>query len=132
MATNLRAQQYPFLPVDHSPKNIERILEDRQGRLWIATHDDVLCFDGSRFFSLRDYGLPATPSYSLIEDNDGGILSGMESGIYRYYHGRLEHIVSGVSYEIPISMSSRRLTGFASWAALGRWRSSLAERPESI
>jgi ligand-binding sensor domain-containing protein len=94
--TYLPAQQYPFLFVNNSPKNIERILEDQQGRLWVATHDDLLCFDGSRFFSLRNYGLPATPSYSLMEDGDGGILSGMESGIYRYHLGRLEHIVSGL------------------------------------
>jgi hypothetical protein len=51
------AQQYPILPVPGSPRNIEHILEDRQGRLWMSTRDDVLCFDGARFFSL-----PGVPS----------------------------------------------------------------------
>jgi hypothetical protein len=96
IAAGLRAQQYPFLFVDHSPRNIERILEDRQGRLWVSTHDDLLCFDGSRFFSLHDFRFPAVLSYALTEDGEGGILSGSERGVYRYYRGRLEHIISGL------------------------------------
>ena len=52
VASALLGQQYPFVPVPNSPKNIERILQDKLGRLWMATHDDVVCFDGARFFSL--------------------------------------------------------------------------------
>jgi len=89
-------QQYPFVPVANSPKNIERILQDRQGRLWMGTHNDVLCFDGSRFFSLRQLGLPAEGNYGLVEDAEGGILSASVSGLYRFMRGRLEHVVSGL------------------------------------
>ena len=95
LAPALSAQQFPFIQIAGSPRNIERLLEDRQGRLWVATHDDVLCFDGSRFFSLRDFGLPPVFGYSLIEDDEGGILSGSDQGIYRFYRGRLEHVVAG-------------------------------------
>lgn len=90
-------QQYPFVPVTNSPKNIEQILEDKQGRLWMSTHDDVLCFDGTRFFSLREFGLPAVGSTGLAEDTEGGILSASESGVYRFIQGGLEHVVSGRS-----------------------------------
>ena len=88
-------QQYPFVPIRNSPRNIERILQDRQGRLWMSTHDDVLCFDGTRFFSLHDYGLPPVGSFGLTEDAEGGILSASEGGIYRFIQGRLEHVLSG-------------------------------------
>jgi ligand-binding sensor domain-containing protein/tRNA A-37 threonylcarbamoyl transferase component Bud32 len=97
LASALLAQQYPFVPVANSPKNIERILQDGQGRLWMSTHDDVLCFDGTRFFSLREFGLPAVLSYGLAEDTEGGIWSASESGVYRFLRGRLEHVVSGLS-----------------------------------
>jgi streptogramin lyase len=97
VASVLLGQQYPFVPITNSPKNIERILQDKQGRLWMSTHDDVLCFDGTRFFSLREFGFPAVPSYGLAEDMDGGILSASESGVYRFVQGRLEHLVSGLS-----------------------------------
>jgi tRNA A-37 threonylcarbamoyl transferase component Bud32 len=90
----LRAQQYPFIPVAHSPKNIEHILEDRQGRLWVATHDDVLCFDGQRFFSLHDFGLPAFFPTSLAEDAEGGILIPTYGGLYRFFQGRVAHVFS--------------------------------------
>ena len=96
VATALLGQQYPFVPVTNSPRNIERILQDKRGRLWMSTHDDVLCFDGTRFFSLREFGLPAVMTYGLAEDAEGGILSASERGVYRFIQGRLEHVVSGL------------------------------------
>jgi tRNA A-37 threonylcarbamoyl transferase component Bud32 len=96
LASGLAAQQYPFIRVAGSPGNVERVLEDRQGRLWIASHFDLLCFDGSHFYSLREFGFPAKFSYGLIEDAEGGILSGTPEGIYRFYQGRLEHPVAGL------------------------------------
>ena len=96
VASALLGQQYPFVPVANSPRNIERILQDKQGRLWMSTHDDVLCFDGTRFFSLREFGLPVVFVYGLAEDTEGGILSASEQGVYRFIQGRLEHVVSGL------------------------------------
>ena len=72
VASALLGQQYPFVPVPNSPKNIERILQDKLGRLWMSTHNDVVCFDGARFFSLREFGLPAEIIYGLAEDAEGG------------------------------------------------------------
>jgi len=99
LAAVLPAQQYPFVEVAHSPRNIEHILQDRQGRLWIGTHDDVLCFDGERFFSLREFGLPPLLNASLAEDQDGGILSATGRGIFRFFQGHLEHMLP----DVPVS-----------------------------
>jgi tRNA A-37 threonylcarbamoyl transferase component Bud32/ligand-binding sensor domain-containing protein len=90
--------------VANSPKNIEHMLQDGQGRLWIATHDDVLCFDGSRFFSLRELGLPPTLN-SLSDDGDGGILMTSTSDVYRFSRGRLEHIFSRPGEQDAIGVS---------------------------
>src|ERR1700678_1741613 len=104
LAPALPGQQYPFIPVANSPRNIEHMLQDGQGRLWIATHDDVLCFDGSRFFSLRELGLPPTLN-SLSDDGDGGILMTSTSDVYRFSRGRLEHIFSRPGEQDAIGVS---------------------------
>jgi len=104
IAPALLGQQYPFIPVVNSPRNIEHILEDRQGRLWISTHDDVLCFDGFRFFSLHEFGLPKVQS-ALSEDMEGGILSASASGVYRFFQGRLERVLSGVEVSDAIGVA---------------------------
>lgn len=96
LAATLPAQQYPIVPIPNSPKNIEHIVEDGQGRLWIATHDDVLAFDGVRFFSLRDLGLPPLFPMSLAVDDDGGILICSNHGVHRYARGHVESIVTGL------------------------------------
>jgi ligand-binding sensor domain-containing protein len=104
LAPALPGQQYPFIPVANSPRNIEHILQDKQGRLWIATHDDVLCFDGSRFFSLHEFGLPKVQS-ALSEDLDGGILSASAGGVYRFFQGRLERVLSGVIVQEAVGVA---------------------------
>lgn len=96
LAAALPAQQYPFVAASHAPGNIEHILQDRQGRLWVSTHDDVLCFDGARFFSMHELGLPNVGNTnSLTEDDEGGILSSSGLGLYRIFDGRLENLLPG-------------------------------------
>jgi tRNA A-37 threonylcarbamoyl transferase component Bud32 len=104
LAPALHGQQYPFIPVANSPRNIEHILQDKQGRLWVATHDDVLCFDGSRFFSLHEFGLPKVQS-AISEDLDGGILAAASYGLYRFYQGRLQHVFSGAIVEEAVGVA---------------------------
>src|SRR5580658_8368092 len=104
IAPALLGQQYPFIPVANSPRNIEHILEDRQGRLWISTHDDVLCFDGARFLSLHELGLP-TGLHALSEDLEGGVLAATGNGVFRFFRGRLEHVLSGVIVEEAIGVA---------------------------
>src|SRR5271165_4640730 len=73
------AQQYPFLRVAGSPKNPQALFQDSKGRLWI-TGNDLACFDGSRFFFLRDYGFPAVAALDVSEDPGGAIWIGAETG----------------------------------------------------
>jgi hypothetical protein len=94
------AQQYPFIPVPNAPKVINRLFQDSQSRLWVATDDDVQMFDGLRFYSLREAGFPATPVREISEDDEGGIWSATGSGLYRFQDGRISHIVAGNTVNI--------------------------------
>ncbi len=78
-----RAQRYPILPVAGSPPNITALLQDGQSRLWVGTVDNVWCFDGARFYSLRSFGFPAERVTSLAEDSRGGIWIGTDGDIAR-------------------------------------------------
>jgi len=78
-APMLPAQQYPFVPVPGSPAGIRTIVEGTGGRLWIAAGDDVFCFDGRLFFSLRSHGLPPVQAEALAEDGKSGVWIGSQS-----------------------------------------------------
>lgn len=99
------AQHYPILPVAGSPREITALIQDSRSALWIATNDDVVCFDGRNFYSVRAAGLPRARATGLAEDSDGGIWISMqgtagngvpdESGLYRYQHGKVDSIFKG-------------------------------------
>ena len=93
------AQQYPFLPVAGSPKNVKALFQDSRGRLWVGG-DDLACFDGAHLFFLRDYGFPRAATSVITEDSSGGIWIGAETGVYRFANGRLEEIAKGVTVSI--------------------------------
>jgi tRNA A-37 threonylcarbamoyl transferase component Bud32/ligand-binding sensor domain-containing protein len=98
-ASDAFAQQYPFLPVAGSPKNVKALFEDSRGRLWLGG-DRLAFFDGNRFFFLVDYGFPAVASYSITEDANGAIWIGAETGVYRFSDGRIEEISKGVATSV--------------------------------
>ena len=91
----LFGQQYPFLPVPGAPKNVRTLFQDSLGRLWVGG-DQLACFDGTRLFSLADYGLPAGQTYSVAEDSSGAIWIGAGNGLYRFSRGQVEAVSSGV------------------------------------
>jgi ligand-binding sensor domain-containing protein len=65
---------------------------------------DLSCFDGSRFFSLSDYGLPAAITLDVAEDASGAIWIGTENGAYRFWSGHVENVASGSAFSlVPIS-----------------------------
>jgi Protein kinase domain len=80
-------------------------MQDSHSRLWVGTDDNVYCFDGSRFYSLRSSGLPRGLVNSLAEDGEGGIWIGLNGesgwggsghgGLYRYRGGHTELVLSG-------------------------------------
>jgi tRNA A-37 threonylcarbamoyl transferase component Bud32 len=98
-------QQYPFLPVPGGPKSVESLFQDSRGRLWLGG-PELACFDGTRFFFLRDYGLPPVHTYAISEDSSGAIWLGMDTGVYRFANGRAEQaaVASAISV-IPVSPS---------------------------
>ena len=92
------AQQYPFVAVKapNPPQGVKGLFQDHIGRLWVRTTSDVACFDGSRFFYLRNYGFPDTEARSIAEDDDGAIWIGSSLGLHRFWKGKLVRIQEGV------------------------------------
>ena len=93
------AQQYAFLPVAGSPKSAKVLFQDAQGRLWIGG-DQASCFDGTRFFSLRDYGLPPAVTYAFADDSSGAMWIATENGVYRFANGRVQLIAPGMAVSV--------------------------------
>jgi len=122
-------QQYPFLPVPGSPKSVKTLFQDSQGRLWLGG-DQVSCFDGERFFFLRDYGLPLAATYSITEDPGGAIWIATETGVYRFAQGRVQAIAPGFAVSVIAAAPDMAVAavgpagrGFPSNASLVRmWR----------
>jgi len=92
-------QQYPFLPVAGSPKNVKTLFQDARGRIWLGG-DELACFDGTHLFFLSDYGFPPVQSYDIGEDTSGAIWIGAETGVYRFANGRMEEISKGVAVSV--------------------------------
>ncbi len=109
-------QQYPFLPVPGSPKDGKAIFQDSRGRLWIAG-DQLACFDGNRFFFLRDYGFPAVTAFDVTEDPSGAIWIGAETGVYRFSNGHVEEVAQGVAVSVIAATPD---TAVAAVGPLGR------------
>jgi ligand-binding sensor domain-containing protein/predicted Ser/Thr protein kinase len=104
------AQHYPFLPVPNSPHGIYTLFQDSHSALWLGTVNDVLRFDGTLFYSLRQYGFPKEVPVSFAEDSAGGIWIATQSsaalggnqhgGLYRYQAGRVVRIMAGDSMTV--------------------------------
>jgi hypothetical protein len=99
MACETFAQQYPFFLVPGSPKGMTKLFQDSRGRLWLAGPEPA-CFDGARFFLLRDYGLPPGEAYDYSEDSSGVIWMGAETGVYRFADGHIQAVARGVARSV--------------------------------
>ena len=105
LAATSFAQHFPILAVPGSPHAIFTMMQDSRSALWLGTIDDVIRFDGERFYSLRPYGFPRETPNSFAEDKDGGIwitTQGTDAnggtgrgGVYRYQAGRVIKVFSG-------------------------------------
>src|SRR4051794_40449155 len=63
---------------------INTILQDSRGFLWIGTNTGLSRFDGSRFVSYDSrQGLPSPRVTALLETADGGLLVGTAGGLAR-------------------------------------------------
>jgi hypothetical protein len=95
VANSLFGQQLPFLLVPGGPANIGFIFQDHLGRLWVTAPKDVQCFDGTRFYSLHDFGFPSAGVTAITEDSEGAIWIGSEVGLYRFHAGALTRVMTG-------------------------------------
>jgi len=75
------------------PENgVNRILQTRDGYLWVTTWNGVARFDGQRIkpIRLRD-GIPTTQTVDLAEDGQGNLwISTLNGGLVRYKEGRIQ------------------------------------------
>jgi tRNA A-37 threonylcarbamoyl transferase component Bud32/ligand-binding sensor domain-containing protein len=113
------AQQYPFIQIPGSPTDISSLFQDSKGRLWMIG-SEIVCFDGARFFHLRDYGFPDENSNSITDDSSGAIWIGATSGVYRFSNGRVEAVAKGLAYSVISA------TPDVAIAAVGRTASDLS------
>jgi hypothetical protein len=93
------AQQYPFVYIPGSPKDVTILFQDSLGRLWLGGAQ-AACLDGARFFFLRDYGLPAGQAYDITEDPSGAIWIGSETGVSRFAQSHVEEIAKAVALSV--------------------------------
>ena len=75
--------------------NVKDLVEDRQGRLWIATLSGLNCFDGDQFqtFTVED-GLPSNNVHCAFEDRQGRLFFGTDAGAVRCDDGLFQPISS--------------------------------------
>ena len=97
-------QQYPFLAIPGAPKGVRILFQDGKGRLWLGAAQQVVCFDGARFFSLADYGLPATVPSDIAEDSSGAIWIGADTGVYRFADGGVVRVRGGPAVSVVPAM----------------------------
>ena len=85
-----------FTPVPTPERlvHIQRLVRDRQGRLWISTGGTGLLRigpDGSRLFRARD-GLPRDVVYGLAEDEAGNVWVATRGGMARIRGDRVDNL----------------------------------------
>jgi hypothetical protein len=120
------SQHYPVLPVAGSPHGIFTMMQDSHSRIWMGTIDDVVCFDGVRFYSLRQYGFPKELPNSFAEDREGGLwiatqgtdaMGGTEhGGLYRYQSGHVEKLFNADGLSVVNVAPTTMLVSFGTEA----------------
>jgi tRNA A-37 threonylcarbamoyl transferase component Bud32/ligand-binding sensor domain-containing protein len=87
-------QQLSFVHIAGSAADSDALFQDRQGRMWVSANGDVACFDGTRFYWLREFGLPPVQVTQFAEDSAGGLWIGADAGLFRFYGGHVERIMA--------------------------------------
>jgi len=99
---------------------VRKLLQTRDGYLWIPTDGGLVRFDGVRFDTFRTSntpGLPVNAIRCLCEASDGTLWVGTQQGLARYVAGRFEPVgmlkepVSGIVFDARGRMFVSCLTG---------------------
>jgi hypothetical protein len=109
--------------VPNSPHGIFTMMQDSRSRIWLGTIDDVVCFDGVRFYSLRPYGFPKEVPNGFAEDSEGAIWIATQGsdvgggtgrgGLYRYQAGHIDKLLSGDGLSVVSVAPDTMLASFA-------------------
>ncbi len=105
LANVMFGQQLPFVLVPGGPANIRQIFQDHLGRLWVASFTDLACFDGSRFYSMRDFGFQAIDVSAIAEDSDGAIWIGAGNGVYRFMRVKSNELCRALLEQLPLLLA---------------------------
>jgi ligand-binding sensor domain-containing protein len=63
---------------------VNSIIQDKSGKIWIATRSGVSCYDGKSFTNFTNKGVPFTNVRCMKEDKNGKIWIGGQDGLYCY------------------------------------------------
>ncbi len=99
-ASSLIAQQYTFVRVPGSPLNVRAAVQDRAGRLWVTTSNNLFIFDGSRFYSLQEHGHPVSGVLGLLGGEDGAIWAASPDGVFRCTSANCERVIEGFATSV--------------------------------
>ena len=116
-------------PTVYSPPNVFDILEDSQGRIWVATSTwGLFCYetredlerDRPRVYS-PEHGLPDRHAFKVVEDRHGNIWIGGYLSLMRYNESGIERVAG--SAEIGCSVVSALHADAAGVLWMGGWSS---------
>ncbi|WP_184494319.1 ligand-binding sensor domain-containing protein [Algoriphagus iocasae] len=66
------------------PIEVTSIVEDKTGKLWIATRGNTFIYEGEKFTAVTYQGKPFKNVRSLLKDSKGNIWLGGNDGLWRY------------------------------------------------
>jgi hypothetical protein len=96
---------------------IEGVAKDDFGKYWLSGHKGIIKFDGKNRVRVREDILPGEFTYTIINDNFGGLWVTSETGLYYrgkssagFIHG-LPEAVNGPTGSIILMDSTHILTG---------------------
>ncbi|WP_235504342.1 MULTISPECIES: ligand-binding sensor domain-containing diguanylate cyclase [Stenotrophomonas] len=101
---------------DGLPHNLVHALaQDRDGFIWAGTWEGVVRFNG-RHFTVFDRqntpGAELSGVFCILAEADGGVLFGTAAdGVFRYHHGRWQHLGEPAARRLPVSALLRDTDG---------------------
>ena len=98
------AQRYSFKhygPNDGLSTAVSRLLQDRDGFLWVGTANGLYRYDGQRFhrFGTAD-GLPSMSVLQMHQSSDGTLWVVTAGGLARLRHNKFERVNTGLPQEL--------------------------------
>ena len=103
--------------------NVQRLLQTRDGYLWVGTRFGLARFDGVKFTSFTVANIPAMVSdncLALAEDTDGHVWIGTDNGLLRWEKGAFRRfsVREGLAHNRIWSLSASHAGGV--WIGTGR------------